>query len=41
MARDLTQIREKAGKEAELCFTSIYHYVTGEDNLPAVSSENC
>ena len=35
MARDLTQIREKAGKEAELCFTSIYHYVTDEDNLHA------
>jgi len=35
MARDLTQIRDKARKESELCFTSIYHYVADEDNLRA------
>jgi RNA-directed DNA polymerase len=35
MARDLTRIREKAGNEPELCFTSIYHYVTDEDHLHA------
>ena len=35
MARDLTQIRDKASKEPELCFTSIYHYVTDGDNLRA------
>jgi group II intron reverse transcriptase/maturase len=35
MARDLTQIREKARKEPKTCFTSIYHYVTDEDNLHA------
>ena len=35
MARDLTQIRDKASKESELCFTSIYHFVTDEDNLRA------
>ena len=35
MERDLTRIREKAGKEPETCFTSIYHYVTDEGNLHA------
>lgn len=35
MARDLTRIRDKAGKEPEVCFTSIYHYVTDEDHLHA------
>ena len=35
MARDLTQIRDKARKEPELCFTSIYHFVTDEGNLYA------
>jgi len=35
MARDLTQIRDKAGKEPKLCFTSIYHFVTDESNLHA------
>ena len=35
MARDLTQIGEKARKEPKLCFTSIYHFVTDEDNLHA------
>lgn len=35
MARDLTQIRDKARREPETCFTSIYHYVTDEDNLRA------
>jgi group II intron reverse transcriptase/maturase len=35
MARDLTRIRDKAGKEPETCFTSIYHFVTDEGNLLA------
>ena len=35
MERDLTRIREKARKEPETCFTSIYHYVTDEGNLHA------
>jgi len=35
MARDLTQIGERARKEPKLCFTSIYHFVTDEDNLHA------
>ena len=35
MASDLTRIREKAGKESKLCFTSLYHHITDEDNLHA------
>ena len=33
MARDLSRIREKAGKEPKACFTSIYHFVTDLGNL--------
>lgn len=33
MARDLTRIREKAGKEPKTCFTSIYHFVSDLGNL--------
>jgi RNA-directed DNA polymerase len=35
MERDLTRIGEKARKEPETCFTSIYHFVTDEGNLHA------
>jgi RNA-directed DNA polymerase len=35
MERELTRIREKAGKEPKTRFTSIYHYVTAEENLRA------
>jgi RNA-directed DNA polymerase len=35
MASDLTRIREKAGKEPKLWFTSLYHHVTDEGNLYA------
>lgn len=35
MERDLTRIGEKARREPETCFTSIYHYVTDEGNLHA------
>ena len=35
MERDLTRIREKARREPETCFTSIYHFVTDEGNLHA------
>ncbi len=35
MERDLTRVREKARKEPETRFTSIYHYVTDEGNLHA------
>lgn len=35
MERDLTRTGEKARKEPEACFTSIYHFVTDEGNLNA------
>ena len=35
MERDLTRIREKASREPETRFTSIYHFVTDEGNLHA------
>ncbi len=33
MSTDLTRIREKARKEPDLVFTSLYHHVTDLDNL--------
>ncbi|MBT3294607.1 MAG: group II intron reverse transcriptase/maturase [Verrucomicrobia bacterium] len=33
MATDLTRIREKARKEPELVFTSLYHHISDVDNL--------
>ncbi len=35
MATDLTRIREKARKEPELVFTSLYHHISDMDNLRA------
>lgn len=35
MARDLTRIGERAGRESEVRFTSIYHFVTDLDHLRA------
>jgi len=35
MERDLTWVREKASKEPQTRFTSIYHFVTDEGNLHA------
>jgi group II intron reverse transcriptase/maturase len=39
MTRDLTRIKEKAHKEPETCFTSIYHFVTDVGNLYASYAE--
>ena len=36
MSTDLRRIREKARKEPELVFTSLYHHVTDVDNLREV-----
>ena len=33
MSTDLTRIGEKARKEPDLVFTSLYHHVTDVDNL--------
>ena len=33
MATDLTRIGEKARKEPQLVFTSLYHHITDVDNL--------
>ena len=33
MASDLTRIGDKARQEPKLCFTSLYHHVTDEENL--------
>ena len=35
MGTDLTRIREKARKEPDLVFTSLYHHITDVDNLRA------
>ena len=35
MATDLTRIGEKARKEPDLVFTSLYHHITDADNLRA------
>ena len=35
MSTDLRRIGEKARKEPELVFTSLFHHVTDEDNLRA------
>ncbi len=35
MATDLTRINEKARKEPELVFTSLYHHISDVDNLRA------
>ena len=35
MSTDLTRIREKAQREPEAVFTSLYHHITDVDNLRA------
>ena len=39
MESDLTRIRNKAGSEPKLRFTSLYHHVTDQENLRASWNE--